>query len=449
MHVRVLFSGVFIIAFSVISLALYSIVIASDRSDRPSRIEGQYIVVLKDSVDDVARVEEDLLVRGRAERLHSYRSAIRGFSARMGPEGAVALAADPRVLFVSQDHVVSIERRRDRKSTPPPAPTPPSPVPPTPAPKPTPQPPPPPSTQTLPTGIERIDANNKQNTGSGVHIAVLDTGIALTHPDLVNNIVGGKNCSAGGSYEDGNGHGTHVAGTIAASNNALGVVGVAPSAKLWAVKVLDDSGSGSWSSVICGLDFVASRAPANGGPIRIANLSLGGSGTSDNDCGLKNSDALHRAVCSARDAGVTIVVAAGNSGANTSGYVPASYDDAVITVSALTDTDGKVGGLGNGTGYGADDTFSSFSNWGDAVDLGAPGVGINSTWPGGGYKTLNGTSMAAPHAAGAAALYLAISPTAAWTEVRDVLRALGARTGSGHSDPSGRHPEPVLNVSAL
>ncbi len=227
------------------------------------------------------------------------------------------------------------------------------------------------------------------------------------------------------------------------------VVGVAPSAKLWSIRVLDKNGSGTWSSVICGLDVVAANGPANGGSITVANMSLGGGGVSDNNCGNTNNDALHKAVCRVRDSGVTIVVAAGNSGVDASGFVPAAYDDAVITVSALADSDGKPGGLGAGTSYGADDTFATFSNWGTPVDIGAPGVSINSTWLGGGYKSISGTSMASPHVAGAAALYLATNPGASWITVRDTLIGLGEAAGAGHTDPSLKHPEAVLRADTL
>ena len=239
------------------------------------------------------------------------------------------------------------------------------------------------------------------------------------------------------------------AGTIAALDNNQGVVGVAPRAKLWSVRVLDNNGNGSWSSVICGIDFVTSEAPANGGPITLANMSLGGAGTSDNNCGNTNNDALHQALCRSRDAGVTYVVAAGNDGADASLSVPAAYDDAVITVSALADSDGAAGGLGAATSYGVDDTFASFSNYGSVVDLAAPGVNIYSTYKGGAYATMSGTSMATPHVTGAAALYLAAHPGATWTQVRDGLKALAEPLGSGHTDPSGLHPEAVVQTNAL
>lgn len=423
------------------------------RLDQGARIPGQYIVVLKDSVTDVDAAENDIL-HGRGERLDSYRSALSGFSARFSEAELASVASDPRVAFVSEDRVVSITDvraarsvREIRGSEPQAERSAPGEdrllplshnnsvtV----------------QAQSLPTGVDRIDAEGLLNTGAGVNVAVIDTGILSSHPDLYGKVVGGKNCTrASGGYTDQNGHGTHVAGTIAASNNTQGVIGIAPGAKLWSVRVLDRNGNGSWSSVICGLDFVTSKAPGKGGPITVANMSLGGGGFSDNNCGNSNNDALHQAVCRARDAGVTIVVAAGNSGANSAGFVPAAYDDAVITVSALADTDGKPGGTGAGTSWGADDTFASFSNFGSVVDIGAPGVWINSTWLKNGYATISGTSMASPHVAGAAALYIFSNPGATWTTVRDALIASGEALGAGHTDPSGKYPERVLKADSL
>ncbi|RJQ35612.1 peptidase S8, partial [Candidatus Parcubacteria bacterium] len=138
-----------------------------------------------------------------------------------------------------------------------------------------------------------------------------------------------------------------------------------------------------------------------------------------------------------------------NSNADATKSVPAAYDDAVITVSALADSDGKEGGLGSGTSYGADDTFASFSNWGTPVDIGAPGVSIYSTWLKKEYKTISGTSMASPHVAGAAALYIAANPGALWSDVRAALIGNGEATGAGHTDPSGKHPENVLRADNL
>jgi subtilisin family serine protease len=289
---------------------------------------------------------------------------------------------------------------------------------------------------------------NLTNKGTGIGVAVIDTGIDLTHPDLAANIVANTSCVRGKKNgNDDNGHGTHVAGTIAAIQNSSGVVGIAPEAKLVAVKVLNAQGSGTWSSIICGIDWVTANASKYN--IKVANMSLGGGGSSDNNCGNTNGDALHKAICKSRDAGITYVVAAGNDGNNASNFVPAAYDDAVITVSALADSDGKSGGLGAATGNGADDTFAGFSNYGSIVDIGAPGVNIYSTWKGGSYNTISGTSMATPHVTGAAALYVKSHPGSSWTQIRDGLKAAGEALNAGHTDPSGLHPEPVLLAGGL
>jgi subtilisin family serine protease len=318
--------------------------------------------------------------------------------------------------------------------------------------------------QTVPTGINRINAENKTNTGAGVNVAVLDSGIDPTHPDLQANIVGGKSCIGAPSFRDLNGHGTHVAGTIAAIDNGNGVVGVAPGAKLWAVQVLNFRGSGSTSTIVCGIDFVDSKSPAKGGPIVVANMSLGGGGSDDGNCGNTNNDAMHKAICRAVADGVTFVVAAGNSGANLSGFTPAAYGE-VIAVTALADSDGQACGQGAPTSAGADDGFASFSNFATGADLdhaiAAPGVDIFSTYRFGGYQTISGTSMASPHVAGVAALYIANNPGATPAQVLSGLKELaelpgvnfrgecGAGGGASHTDTAGRHPEPVVRADDL
>ena len=397
---------------------------AASRASAPEdKLPGRYIVVLKDGVDADAATD-DLASKHGLALGHSYRSALKGFSAGV-PESKLAdLKADPRVAFVSEDRAVEALGKPGSSA----APSQPA--------------------QTVPTGIARAQAAANANDGTGIGVAIIDTGIDLSHPDLAANIVANKSCIVGKKNgNDDNGHGTHVAGTIAALDNAIGVVGVAPRAKLLAVKVLNSQGSGSWSSIICGLDWVAANAATYN--IKVANMSLGGGGSSDGNCGNTNNDALHKAICRTRDAGVTVVGAAGNESADAATKVPAAYDDAVITVSALADSDGLAGGLGAATSYGADDTFASFSNYGAPVDIGAPGVSIRSTWKGGTYNTISGTSMASPHVAGAAALYLASHPGALWTEVRDALSAAGELLDAGHTDPSGLHAESVLNASAL
>lgn len=414
-------------------------------------IPGQYIVVYKDTVSNPDSVTDEF------ERIHSLKSklrfgrALKGYTAVFTPEKLERVKRDPRVAFVTEDKEVSMffhsSRRRPTKTpTPTRTPTPyksPTPTVNTPTPTPTTS----VDTQIVPSGISRIGLN-ATNEGADIGVAILDTGIDLDHPDLAGNIVANKSCISGApTGDDDQGHGSHVAGTVAAVNNSLGVLGVAPQAKLIAVKVLNSQGSGSYSTLICGIDWVTANASTYN--IKVANMSLGGGGSSDNNCGNSNGDALHLAICKSRDAGVTYVVAAGNSNANASTSVPAAYDDAVITVSALADSDGQPGGAGPATSYGADDTFASFSNYGGVVDLGAPGVSIYSTYKNNGYATLSGTSMSSPHVAGAAALYLKTNPASSWSSVRDGLKAAGELLGAGHTDPSGLHPEPVVKTSEL
>ncbi|MCH8338373.1 MAG: S8 family serine peptidase [Chloroflexi bacterium] len=257
--------------------------------------------------------------------------------------------------------------------------------------------------QTVPTGIQRIFADeNPGITIDGVDdlridvdVAVIDTGIDSDHPDL--NVVARTDCSGGSPFkqkckdnsgDDGNGHGTHVAGTIAALDDGSGVVGVAPGARLWAVKVLRNDGSGYISWIIAGIDYVT----ANADKIEVANMSLGC------EC---SSPAMDDAITNSVAAGVVYAVAAGNSDKDASTFSPASHPD-VITVSALADFDGEPGGTAASTCRSdQDDTLADFSNFGSLIEVTAPGVCIFSTWKDGGYNAISGTSMASPHAAGA------------------------------------------------
>jgi subtilisin len=291
----------------------------------------------------------------------------------------------------------------------------------------------------LPTGVARADAELNENVdASNVGIAIIDTGISRGHPDL--NFAGGVSYVPGNKTgEDDNGHGSHCAGIAAAKINGVGVRGVAPNARLFAVKVLNRDGSGRWSAIISGIDWVTKYASSKG--ISVANMSLGGQGS---------SPAMDTAIANSVASGVTYVVAAGNSGADASSFTPANHRD-VICVSALADSDGQPGHLGAATGYGADDTLASFSNYGSVVDIAAPGVNIYSTYMSGGYATLSGTSMASPHVAGAAALYKATNPGATPAQVKAGL--LGAAwpqnsTGgfTGDRDP---YAEPLLNAAGL
>ncbi len=276
--------------------------------------------------------------------------------------------------------------------------------------------------QEVPTGVNRIDAEGVSAAGvncSGVGIAIIDTGIDLDHPDLnvdpVNGIhyyTQGFRLRSDNTFDDDNGHGTHCAGIAAAKNNDEGVVGVAPGARLYAVKVLNSQGSGSLSAIAAGIDWVTLHARDFNPPIRVANMSLGGQGT---------STLLYEAMSNCP---VTFSVSAGNSNADVYGpdgvygsgddYIPAAYGGVlgnVRTISAMADSDGKPGGVGGPTSYGPDDSFASFSNYStkDAIAYLLPGVDILSTYMGGGTATMSGTSMAAPHAAGLLALNIAKS----------------------------------------
>lgn len=417
---------------SATALAL-SLTTSPIQAQSPVESTQRYIVVLNGNVGNVPEVAREMANKHGFTAGHSYQQALKGFAMSATPERVALLSQDKRVAFISEDRQVSVTApiakngngRGGNKPTPTPAPAP---------------------AQSVPTGVNRINAELNANTGAGVTVAVLDTGIDTDHPDLQQNIATAQTCLSRGkpSAEDDNGHGTHVAGTIAAANNDIGVVGVASSAKIASVKVLDKSGNGYWSDIICGIDWVT--ANADNFAIDVVNMSLSGPGTSDNNCGLQNNDALHQAICSSVAQGLTYVVAAGNDGMPASQFVPASYDDAVITVSALVDTDGQAGGVGVGTSAGADDTFASFSNYGNIVDIGAPGVFINSTWLNGGYNSISGTSMASPHVAGAAALYLATNPDSSWRDVRNGLLSQSFTTGFTNSS---YHYETILNAETL
>lgn len=230
--------------------------------------------------------------------------------------------------------------------------------------------------QVLPWGVDRVDAElvwPGGNTANPVKVGIIDTGISNKHPDLLANVKGGVNTIySRKNWDDDNGHGSHVAGIIAAINNTSGVVGVAHQADLYAIKVLNASGSGYLSDVIEGIQW----AIANG--MQVVNLSLGTS-----------SDVLsfHEAVKAAKNAGLVVVTAAGNNGGAV--LYPAAYPEA-MAVAALDQNN----------------NLASWSSRGAEIDLAAPGVSIYSTYKGTGYKTLSGTSMAAPHVSGVAALVL-------------------------------------------
>jgi subtilisin len=309
--------------------------------------------------------------------------------------------------------------------------------------------------QATPTGVARVGgvpgagrAGGRRGARVDADVAVLDSGIDPDHPDL--HVAGGIDCTRGAGgvagYGDGSGHGTHVAGTIGAVDDGRGVVGVAPGVRLWAVRVLDGQGQGLLSSVLCGIDWVTAHAEV----IDVANLSLGAPGRRPAGAGARGcrtADPLHDAICRSVAAGITYTVAAGNAATDAGGIVPAAYDQ-VITVSALADFDGRPGRRGRpGCTDDQDDSFARFSNHGAAVDLIAPGTCIVSTWPGGGLATASGTSMAAPHAAGAAARHEAAHPADGPARVRAALLAAGGDDWDPRDDPDGR-AEPLLHLPA-
>ena len=230
--------------------------------------------------------------------------------------------------------------------------------------------------ETIPVGVSQIKAPMAWDCsrGKGINVAVLDTGIDYNHPDLKPNFKGGVSFVPGQALMDGHGHGTHCSGTIAAAINGAGVVGVAPAAYLYGVKVLSNSGSGNWSWLIAGIDWCIQKK------MRVLSMSMGGNG----------APAALEAMCNAAwNKGLLLVAAAGNSGQTPNPGViePARYQS-VIAVSAIDSAN----------------VLAPFSSRGPEVELCAPGVNVLSTIPGGGFGTMSGTSMACPHVSGAAVL---------------------------------------------
>ncbi len=362
---------------------------AAPRIRRPQQVPGHYIVVYKPSVGDI-RGKTERLERARGfQATRRYERALEGFAATLSVAQVEALRDDPDVAFVSPDRPVQAQGLVPVavNDTPPP-------------------------------GVRRIEASTDDTTreASTANVAVIDTGIDLDHPDL--NAVDAINCVGAGPAEDENGHGTHVAGTVAARNNGAGVTGVSPGTRVYSAKVLDAAGNGSFSQIICAIDWVtATRSDADpGNDIAVANMSLSGQSSPVGSCE-STTDALHRAICASTAAGVTYVVAAGNAGWDfdyePSPEVPAAYPE-VLTVAAVADSDGRPGGLGGAPACDSgqsDDNYAGFSNYaataaGASHLVAAPGSCIASTWLDGSYATSSGTSMASPHVTGVVALCL-------------------------------------------
>ena len=334
----------------------------------------RFIVVLEEDVRNPGEVAGNIAGRNDARVGFVYRNAIKGFSAVIPNARVAEVRAEGLVESVERDGTVTT------------------------------------TAQTLPYGIDRVEADvssTKAGNGSGavpgVNVYVIDTGIDTRHADL--NVARHVNF-AGGKNTDCNGHGTHVAGTVAAEDNAADVVGVAPGAPLTGVKVLGCNGSGSTSGVIAGVDWVTANAkrPA------VANMSLGG--------GI--SPALDEAVKGSAASGVFYSLAAGNESL-----------DACLTSPARA---GTASGVMTTAATDRNDQEATFSNFGSCVDVWAPGVGVLSTKKGGGTTTLSGTSMAAPHVGGAGALYLSSNTGASPAAVESALKADSEPTGTISKD---------------
>jgi subtilisin family serine protease len=337
------------------------------RSDTRARVNPQAWRYLDRGV---AGAVQALEARHLFRSNHVYSAAVRGFSAKLTARQIDALENDPMIAYVEADGAMSI------------------------------------NAQTLPWGINRIDADisstlagNGSGAVSNVNVYIIDTGIDTAHTDLF--VVKHVNFATGKNI-DCNGHGNHVAGTVAAKDNTTDVVGAAPGAPLTGVKVLDCRGSGFTSNVIKGVDWVTANAvkPA------VANMSLGGG----------VSTALDDAVKRSADSGVFYSVAAGNSGVDACNSSPAraGTHNGIMTTAATDSLDKE----------------ASWSNYGPCVDIWAPGVSILSTKKGGGTTTLNGTSMAAPHVGGTGALYLSLNMTASPAIVEGQLKTNALTTGT-------------------
>ncbi|MCP2329625.1 subtilisin family serine protease [Hamadaea flava] len=355
-------------------------------------IPGSYIVVLK---DDVSTSSLTATASGLANRYggsinRTYKHAVHGFSAKMSATAAAQLAANPDVAYVEQDRTISLAGTQ--------APTP-------------------------SWGLDRIDQRalpldnsyTYANNGAGVKAYIIDTGINFTHSDFGGRAISGADTvDNDNDASDCHGHGSHVAGTVGGTS-----YGVAKGVTLVGVRVIGCTGSGTYSGVIAGVDWVAADHAA--GARAVANMSLAG----PYDAG------LNTAVARAISDGVVFAVAAANSNADACSFTPAMVPEA-ITVGATTDTD----------------TRASYSDYGYCVDIFAPGSGITSAWIGSdtATKTANGTSMATPHVTGAAALVLAANPGFTPQQVRDKL-VVNTATYGVVTDPGPGSPNRLLNVS--
>lgn len=354
----------------------------------PTAVKGSYIVTLKKSagLKAASNAGKDLVEEYGGTVKRTFKSALNGYSAKLSATEAKRLAADPAIASVEQDQVFTVD-----------------------------------ATQTnAPWGLDRSDQASlplsgtytyPDSAGSGVTAYVIDTGVRISHAQFGGRAFNGYDAVSNDNVaQDGNGHGTHVASTIAGST-----YGIAKQAKIVAVRVLNNAGSGTTAGVVAGIDWVTAN---HSGP-SVANMSLGGGASTAIDTAVRNSIS----------SGVTYAVAAGNSSANASSYSPARVTEA-ITVGATTNTDAR----------------ASYSNFGAVLDIFAPGSSITAGW----YtsdtatNTISGTSMATPHVAGAAAVYLAGHTSATPAQVASALTA-GAVTGKVTSPGTGS-PNRLLQI---
>ncbi|QFZ17986.1 S8 family peptidase [Saccharothrix syringae] len=352
-------------------------------ADAANKVQNHFIVKLKDG----SAASADKLAKQYGGQVDTvFSKALNGFTVSLPEQAAKRLAANPAVEYVEQDQVFTTQATQSN----------------------------------APWGLDRIDQRNLPlsttynytSTGSGVNVYVIDTGVRISHTTFGGRARNGYDAVENDSVaQDGNGHGTHVAGTIAGST-----YGVAKGATVYGVRVLNDAGSGTTADVVEGIDWVTNNhvKPA------VANMSLGGGASSTIDAAVRRSIA----------AGVTYAIAAGNSNANASNYSPARVTEA-ITVGATTSTDAR----------------ASYSNYGSVVDIFAPGSSILSSWNTGdsATNTISGTSMATPHVAGAAARYLQNNRSATPAQVQSYL--VGQATTGVVGSPGSGSPNRLLYLA--